>query len=126
MASSHTYSVSFKIRELPQTYNQLNRKHYRAKCAEAKKWQRLVLEALPHLPLAPLKKAHLKLTRYSSSEPDYDGLTISFKYVVDALVLAKVIDNDKLSNTGPWEVHWVKVPPKKGGISVEVQEATNT
>lgn len=71
-------------------------------------------------PSAPLDRYRLILTRFSSSEPDYDGLVMSFKGIVDGLVQAKVLANDKLSNSGIWDVRWVKSKPKEGSIKVEV------
>lgn len=69
-----------------------------------------------------LERAHLKLTRHSASEPDYDGLVAGMKAVVDGLVAAGVLTDDNLSVTGPWECHWEKAKPKQGKIRVEVYE----
>lgn len=69
-----------------------------------------------------MAKAKLTLTRYSSKEPDFDGLCSSFKNVIDGLVEAGVIIDDKMSVIGQPTYAWVKCPPKKGKIKVVVEE----
>lgn len=73
-------------------------------------------------PAEPLERAHLILTRHSSSEPDFDGLAVSFKPVIDGLVEAGVLANDKSGNIGQPEYRWFKAPMKMGFITVEVRE----
>lgn len=76
------------------------------------------------IPPKPFSFYKLHLTRFSSSEPDYDGLTSSWKYIVDALKYYKVIEDDRLSNSGPWNVMWQKCPQKHGKIHVVVENFT--
>jgi hypothetical protein len=73
-------------------------------------------------PKLPVPRCRLHLTRFSSVEPDYDGLVSSFKSVVDGLREAGVILNDRYSNTGPWDCRWAKCPPKQGHIHVVVEQ----
>lgn len=116
------YKLEFKIHELPPMGNAFyagmpwgRRKRLNDK------FLKLVFSAIyGKKPKEPLKKYQLKLVRASSSEPDYDGLVVSFKLIVDALVDLGVLENDKLSQSGRWEVEWVKEKPKKGWISITV------
>ncbi len=90
---------------------------------EARKWKDLVsLAVSTRVPAKPLEKARLTLTRYSSVEPDFDGLVSSFKHPIDGLIQAKVLENDKMSNIGVPTYAWEQVPPGKGKIRIEVRE----
>lgn len=104
---------------------------WRARHAEARKWKSLVGNIVAaNAPLrqilkdrGPLEKAKLTLTRHSSISPDFDGLVSSFKHVIDGLIEAGVISNDKMSNIGIPEYRWQMTSPKKGQITVKVEEA---
>lgn len=74
---------------------------------------------LGKLPAKPWPQARAVFTRYSSVEPDDDGLVHGFKAVRDSLKLYGVILDDHprcLTSTYRWE----RVPPKRGKIRVEV------
>ncbi len=87
----------------------------------SKQWKGATIRvASPYRPDKPWKHVKLILTRYSSSQPDYDGLVIGFKHIVDGLVDAGILENDKLSNTGPWDCRWHKCKPKEGKIGIQV------
>jgi len=115
------YFLKLTIQGLPKTLNAIGRKNYWIKCKEANFWKNEVANSVKTLPDNPLEKFTLKLTRHSSSEPDYDGLVSSFKHIVDGLMFAGVIDNDRLSNTGQWDCQWEKTPRNKGYVTVEVK-----
>lgn len=130
------FRLEFTIEGLPKTTNGNARRHWRALHNEAKTWKKHVLDAEKKTswhtkasddpPKAlinpcPLDKAKLTLTRFSSSEPDWDGLVSSFKHVIDGLVEAGVIVDDKMSVIGQPQYFWVKCAPKKGRIKVEVE-----
>lgn len=68
----------------------------------------------------PLEKAKLKLTRLSTRQPDFDNLALSFKYVVDGLVKAGVIVDDKYEVIGESEYCWEKCKRDEQGVKVEV------
>lgn len=53
--------------------------------------------------------------------PDYDGLVGSFKYVVDGLVKAGVIVDDKTSVIGDSKYNWVKSKKIDQRIEVEIE-----
>lgn len=117
------YRLEFQIAELPRTTNAQNSMHWTAKARYVKHWHSLVRAAAGKLkPKKPLKTATLTLTRFSSCEPDFDGLVSSFKHVIDGLVVCGVLENDKFSNIGRSGYFWIKSSPKKGFIEVSVSE----
>jgi len=74
-------------------------------------------------PPKPLAKAELICVRFSSVEPDCDGLVIGFKHVIDALKNCGVIVDDKPSVIGFPRYEWRKAKPKKGFLYVQVKES---
>ena len=118
-----SFKLAFEINQLPRMTNPSGRPtHWAIKAKEANHWIGLVAEAVraagPAPVRLPLKRAKLQLTRFSSVSPDADGLVSGFKHVVDGLVRAGVLVNDKFVNIGFPEFNWVKVPPKQGRIRV--------
>jgi hypothetical protein len=120
-----SYRLEFSIAGLPRMTNPSGRaNHWAIKAAEARKWHAFVFVAVAsHRPVKPLEHARLTLTRYSSVSPDSDGLVSGFKHVIDGLVKAGVLVNDKVSNIGMPTYKWEKSPPRKGAIRVLVEEA---
>lgn len=117
--------ILFSLHGLPKTTNSNSRRHWSHQYREATKWKKAVLVALNSarmLPDKPLAKARLTLTRFSSSCPDSDGLVSSFKHVIDGLVEAGVLVNDKFENIGMPVYQWEKCPPRKGFVRVMVEE----
>lgn len=120
------YRLELQIPGLPKMANASGARstHWRYAQLEAKKWKSIIwigVRDLNKQPPQPLKKFTLTLTRFSSVEPDYDGLVRGFKHCVDGLKMAGIIEDDKLSNTGPWICYWVKVKPKQGMIKIIVE-----
>lgn len=117
------YKLEFEIPDLPGTTNSFNRQHWTYKWRESKKWHRLMIETTHALkPPKPLNKARLTLTRCSARCPDSDGLVSSFKYVIDGLIEAKVLNGDSYEHIKMPEYRWEKAPPKKGKIKISVEE----
>lgn len=122
--------LEFEINGLPKMSNDgLRGTHWSVKKKEADNWKRAVNNEVVHYFSFPetrdkfpgsMEKAKLILTRFSSTSPDPDGLVSGFKHVVDGLVEAGVLKNDKISNIGMPEYRWEKCAPKKGKIRVEV------
>lgn len=111
--------------DLPMTPNQLLSRHWRIRHGEKAKWHRRIgLEVFKKklMPPEPLAKAVLILTRYSSSDLDYDGLVGSFKYCTDALISSGIIKDDKMSVIGMPVFGWVKCKKNEGKITIEVRE----
>lgn len=121
--------AEFEIQGLPKIV--LNsRGHWRKKHRENTKWKVLVISSIASLRLneqeraaLPLKRASLCLTRYSSNEPDFDGLVSSFKHVIDGLKEAGVIVDDKMSVIGQPKYFWLYAKPKQGKIKVRIEKA---
>lgn len=117
------YYLKLSIPGLPQTINALGRAHWSVKAKESKKWRWcVVLMVGDKTPEKPLKKAKVSLTRHSSSSPDFDGLVSSFKHVLDGLIDAGVILNDRFENIGAPEYVWEKSGRRAGKITIEVWE----
>lgn len=121
-------TIEFIIEGLPATTNSGGRAHWAVKAKEAKKWKyavhkeaRLQVANLCHEYSLPLKKARLTLTRYSTREPDYDGLVSGFKHILDGLKEAGVIVDDKVSVIGQPIYLWEEAKPRQGKIKVKVE-----
>lgn len=116
------YQLVFTLPWLTQMANVWGRTHGFQRNKEAQTVYQAVAVSVGHRkPRQPLERAELILTRYSASQPDYDGLVLSFKAVVDGLVRIGVLKDDTLSVTGPWRVDWAKVPRKSGHLRIEVR-----
>jgi Holliday junction resolvase RusA-like endonuclease len=99
--------------------------HWTVVGAERKKWRSFVCTLIRFNGLysqAPLERCALTCTRHSPREPDFDNLVISFKSIIDGLKDAGVIVDDKPSCIVERKYLWVKCPPKKGFVTVRVEE----
>lgn len=121
------FSLSFEIPGLPFLPNRATKNCWQEHNRLAKLWKKKTTDAIlenlkvSQLALTPLTKAKLTMTRCSSFEPDYDGLVISFKHVLDALVMNKIIVNDKPSIIGAPVYTWEVAPPTRGKVRVLVE-----
>lgn len=123
MTTEPKYILSFELPGLPLMANALLRGHWRKKHGHAVKWKRAVWAKCWHVrPTAPLERAKLTLVRCSSREPDTDGLVSGFKSIVDGLVEAKVLVNDKTANIGFPEYKWEKSTNKLSRVKVRVEQ----
>jgi hypothetical protein len=119
-----SYRIEFELAGLPQMANIQNGKsHWRHQHKEAQKWKGAAMLAASSKgkPPRPLTRASLTLTRFSSVCPDPDGLVRGFKHVIDGLVAAGVLENDRYSNIGMPHYRWEEAPPKKGFLRVVVE-----
>ena len=115
--------IQFEIPGLPPIISN-SRGNWRKRHADNKKWARFVYEALllsRQLPDKPFSRAVLHCARFSSVSPDYDGLVISFKCIIDALVDCRVLANDKFENIGAPNYTWEKCKKNQGHIKVTVE-----
>src|ERR1043165_1047449 len=110
--------AEFEIAGLPKMTNAIGRAHWTVKHREAKKWKRLVAIECARLGISNLGlgAASLTLTRHSIKEPDMDGLVSGFKHVVDGLVAAQVIVDDRPSVIGQSRYRWQTAPPSQGKV----------
>lgn len=116
--------LDIEIPGLPKRTNN-SQSSWRARMAESRKWKMLVADFVilgKRRPPKPLTKAKLTLTRRSSVRPDSDGLVSSFKHVIDGLIAAGVIANDRYENIGMPTYLWEKAPRNKGSIRIVVEE----
>lgn len=117
------YSLEFTLEGLPKLGNTWVRTNHFALRRESQTWKDMVaFSTIGKRPKLPLSKARVEFKRYSSVEPDYDGLVISFKAIMDGIVESGVLIDDKLSVTGPWDVSWEKCKPGKGKIWARISE----
>lgn len=122
------YQMVFELEGLPRMTNPSGRTtgHWAVLKKESDAWkQRVVVTVAARLPARPLKKAELTLTRFSSSEPDADGLVSGFKHIIDGLVIAKVLENDKWKNIGMPNYRWEYAGRGYGKIRVQIEEVTD-
>ncbi len=118
-----SYTAKFIHHSLPHPVNVVERMPWQQK----RRYVRELKAEIAYLligkkPKEPLFEAKLTLVRCSSSEPDFDGLVSSFKYVVDTLKDCGVIVDDKMRNIGQSSYQWEYAPPKKGMIIVVIEE----
>lgn len=117
------FNLKIEIDDLPKMTNaHANASWFRRK-AEADKWKRLMFhELVGKAPKTPLQKATITCIRYSSREPDFDGLVSGFKHCIDALKINKIIVDDKSSVIGTPIYKWEKISKGSGKITIEVTE----
>lgn len=120
------YRLQLEIQGLPKTQNrQIRAGGWRAVHAEAKKWKQLVgweIIAAGGPPAKPFDRARLTLTRFSSSEPDFDGMVASFKACIDGLKAHGVIADDKMSVIGQPTYVWEKCKSREGKVRIVVEQ----
>lgn len=115
------YALEIELQGLPKTTNG-SHQHWRVKHAQSKAWKtRVFALSWPKRPAQPLKRAKITYTRFSSTQPDFDNLVISFKAIQDGLRQAGIIADDKQANV-IGEYCWFKAQPKSGRITVRVEE----
>ena len=115
------YEINLTLQTLPKSLNKTLRQHWRGQRKAGKVWDLEIQIALRgRLPLQPLQKARIRIVRHSWRSLDFDGLVGSLKPVVDALVTAGVLLDDKWTVVGAWDVDQ-KFRPKKDGPLLEIQ-----
>lgn len=118
------YRLEFTMAGLPKTTNaKRGFGHWSQYYKESVKWKKNILPYLiSKRPEAPLQKAKLTLVRGSSVEPDFDNLVSSFKHLIDALVDARILVNDRCENIGQPSYAWEKAQQGKGYVRILVEE----
>lgn len=111
------YTLKIEIDSLPKSLNKKLRSHFHKNNKENNSWDRMIyFKVVKYLPPTPLIKCKICIVRHSERMLDYDGLVGSMKPVVDALVSAGVIIDDKWKVTGPWVVTQEFRPKKLGPL----------
>ena len=115
------YKLDLTLHSLPDSLNKGLRAHRFKYHQKNRKWDLLIAGIVrDRLPPTPLKKAHIRIVRHFWRTLDYDGLVGSMKPVVDALVSAGVIEDDRWNVLGAWDVSQ-EFRPKKDGPLLEIQ-----
>src|SRR3712207_2648277 len=100
-AKDGTYKLVVEIPGLPATYNAIGMKSRWVRKRNTDEWKENVRAAVFYkLPPKPLSRAQVTLIRKSSNVPDFEGLVLSMKPVLDGLVEAGVLENDSLEVIG--------------------------
>ncbi len=119
-------TIEFEIAGLPSTTNSGGRKHWSVKVKEAKKWKQAVAMncAMRGVGIGRYTfiKAHLTLTRCSTSRPDFDGLVSGFKNCIDGLVECGAIPDDDHETIGVSTYLWEPAKRTRGLIRVKIEE----
>lgn len=93
-----------------------------------KAWESKVAQAVVHelggWPKEPLVRARVAITRCSTREPDFDGLTQGGKFLLDGLVKAGVLVDDSPRVIGRPDYHWERAPRGMGSVRILVEEVT--
>lgn len=119
------YTLDIVIEGLPRMLNSGagQSRNWRAVHASKVEWKKKVVAyCIGKRPRAPLKKAKLALTRFSAVRPDSDGLVGGFKPVIDGLVDARVLENDRFENIGFPTFLWEMAKRGEGRIRIQVEE----
>jgi hypothetical protein len=118
------FELRLEIDQLPKALNKTLNAHWRKQRRLGKMWDLVIESKVRSMkPKEPLKKASISIVRHSHRNLDYDGLVGSMKPVVDALVTAGVLLDDRWSVLGKWNVDQVFRPKKKGPLlEIVVQE----
>jgi Holliday junction resolvase RusA-like endonuclease len=118
-----SYKLELEINTIPPLLNRSIRTNRYARYKNDKAWIDIIFfKTRNKIPSKPLERYSLKLIRCSPREPDYDNLVASFKPVVDALRKADILKDDRYSNSGQWDVHWIKTPKKEQKIIIQVYD----
>lgn len=116
------YVLEFELPGLPPMTNKTHGCSWQALYKKRKEWKEQVgMIARLRRPEKPLERARVTLTRFSTSRPDFDGLTSGFKPILDALKGIVIVD-DAPECVGQPTYLWEKARPNYGKIRVRVEE----
>lgn len=116
-----SYAHAFELKELLPSLNVFMRWHYRKRASEFKRIEKLC-SLLIVRPPSPLTKYHITFTRHTQKPLDIDNLVASFKPVMDAIVRAGVIEDDKwctFENVSYRQVRAEKKTDQKTSVSIQ-------
>lgn len=84
-----------------------------------REWVGLTARAMG-LPPAPLARAHVKVVRFSSVQPDADNQVAAAKPLIDGLIGLVIVDDSPMHITREYD--WFRAPPRQGKTVVVVEE----
>jgi len=106
-------NLVFKSEGTPPNYANA-RMHWRVKFVSLALWKAHVVKHIGRTPAQwRIEQPQLTLTLFSLKEPDFDNLVSRWKPVIDGLVAAGIIQDDKISVIGSPTFHWRKVKKLK-------------
>jgi Holliday junction resolvase RusA-like endonuclease len=121
-----SFVLEFEIEGLPKMTNTM-RVHWRVIQKERKLWKERVRLAVLNNQLngarqfKPLTRAEVSITRFSSRQPDFDGMVSAGKSLLDGLVEAQVLIDDSQQVIGQPKYYWEQSRPGKGKVRVRVE-----
>lgn len=116
------YALAFTLDALPPLPNRTKGQHWAVTAKSRKDWHWRVKGGVGRdKPKQPLERARVTLVRHSCSEPDEDNTMASWKPVLDGLVQAGVLADDKPSVV-TLKSQWFHAPRGKGYIGISVEE----
>jgi hypothetical protein len=116
-----SYVLEFIIAGLPKTPNQLLGAHWTIRAGHARRWKSHVAKAVTlngGPPKAPLRHSLITCVRISSGQMDRDGLSGSFKSLIDGLKACGVIVDDSPEHV---EIKYAQEKGKRGEGRVRVR-----
>lgn len=120
-----SYKLYLKLPGLPKPMNRLLRRHWALVKKEKDHWHEMVaLSLVGKKPPGPLSKVKLRIVRHSSRAPDFDGCVSAAKFLIDGLVISKVIINDTMEVVGSPAYEWQKGKQGEGFMEVFLEEIT--
>ncbi len=125
------HQVEFTLKGLPPMTNELVRSGWRKKMGIVRKWRELTELTLKAQRASldpefvnrwPFKHDRVKIyfVRYSSKQPDFDGLVSGCKFLLDGLVSGGLLVDDK--GIVP-DYRWELCGTKDGRVTIKVVEA---
>lgn len=116
------YSLRIEMDGLPKI-NAADGLHWRTRRDMREAWEnRVWAMSVNRKPVQPLQAARVTVVRHSSSEPDYDGLVQTGKWLIDALVKIGILADDAPSVIGVPTYRWQQASPREGKVTLYVEE----
>lgn len=110
------YFLELDLTKKPKSLNRKLRSHWTVKHRENQEWDTYIaMLTARRKPIAPLQKARVDFVWEYYRPMDFDGFVGALKPVVDALVSAGIIEDDKWDCIGSWTIDY-KFRPKKEGF----------
>lgn len=114
--------LEFEINHLPSLTNRLATMHWAKRMRENQLFLAHMIALIP-VKFRNKRAAHVKsitYTRYSSQQPDFDGLAASFKGIQDCIVKLGIIEDDNPKVIEASHYKWVKAKRNEGKVHVRI------
>jgi hypothetical protein len=115
------YRLNIELPGVPPL-NSADALHWRKRKKLKDRWLVSIRAAIgQHKPARPLSSALVTITRCTSQPPDGDNLHTASKFILDALVQCRVLEDDRHTVVGMPTVRWEKASPKRSSTRIFVQ-----